>query len=302
MTDGRQNHDGFVRSRDGLAFACPVCGAGHLVKPRAIRLACRVCGAPAEFRRCPMCTAPFRAGPPFTLPAVKNWQCPSCGNTTARRRWQVATVSECPPLPYETSMYGNRLREVLSSPSRRRFNGQILSLSGVSGVASGMGYVLFDKQYVAVLTGDVYRPLWLRYSDIAFLQVGGRGDFATTSGGGWVGGGFGTTLGGTAKGMLQGAALAGVMNALTTRTEHHTETIILLAWSTGSLSLLNDQLSPASWYAILAPVFSKIDAAHVEAAKARAEKACPFCAETILAAAIRCRFCGADLAEKGSSG
>jgi Short C-terminal domain len=43
------------------------------------------------------------------------------------------------------------------------------------------------------------------------LQIGGSGEF--TTGGGWIGGGFGV------KGALEGALFGGIMNALTTRTK-----------------------------------------------------------------------------------
>jgi len=48
------------------------------------------------------------------------------------------------------------------------------------------------------------------YRDVEFLRVGGPG--AVTSGGGFVGGGFGL------EGAAEGMAIAGLLNSLTTRT------------------------------------------------------------------------------------
>lgn len=276
-------------------FACVVCGAGHLLDPNATDFKCHCCGAKAEFRSCPKCHTPVRAGPPWTLPGVKDWRCDTCGKTTSRRRWALAVISACPPLPYEFSLYGDQLISALSNPYRRRINGSVLAFNGGSGLSNGGCVVLFDEHSIILMVGDMSRPMGLPYSEIAYLQIGGRGDYLTRTGGGWVGGGFGTTVGATAKGMLEGAALASVMNALTTRTQHHTETIVVLTWRTGSLAILNTELPPATWNAILQPVFARIASAHAQIAYNNSERPCPFCAETIKAAAIRCRFCGADL-------
>jgi hypothetical protein len=116
--------------------------------------------------------------------------------------------------------------EAVSDPERRRIDGSILSMVGVSGMANGECTVLFDRDSAVVMIGDASHRRRLHYSEINSLQNGGRGDVVTTttSGTKWAGGGFGPA------GIVEGVVLSKVLNSLTSTTtqHHHIETIFHL--------------------------------------------------------------------------
>jgi hypothetical protein len=104
--------------------------------------------------------------------------------------------------------------------------------------------VRFLQDRLAVLPPSGIRPVFdVPYLEVEDVEIGGPG--AVRKGGGFVGGGFGLT------GAAEGMAIAGVLNALTTRTT--TTTVLRVQASAAELFLLNNVVAPDQLRIVLSP-------------------------------------------------
>lgn len=114
--------------------------------------------------------------------------------------------------------------------------------TGLTGGSSAV--VALDGRTVSVLTSD---DCFTRaVSELAGVQLGGAG--AYTTGGGWFGGGFGI------GGALEGAALASLMNGLTTR--QHMDTLLRLVFPDAELTFAVVTHTPGQLELELAPLLA----------------------------------------------
>lgn len=132
-------------------------------------------------------------------------------------------------------------------------SGAILASTGFSGLGQNALCLLrFAEDAVVVMVhrAEAFEVVnTITYDQITYVRVGGRG--AVTSGGGWVGGGFGL------KGAVKGILIAEVLNALTTSTS--VETFVNLNAGGRELMLHHTETTPEVLQVRLAPVFSRIN-------------------------------------------
>ena len=226
-----------------LAFACDDCGAGRTLDEHASETQCHVCRKVKYFRICPRCEARVFC-PGLTEKQQKkvffHWTCPNCLADIRPARWLLGKAADfigsLGEDHYLTSyrLLGLSATEGNADPDRRKLTGTLLAASGFSGIATGSCTILFCSTGAALMIGNTENCIAIPYSDMTALRVSGRGSFTTSSGGGWMGGGFGLT------GALEGALMAGVLNALTTRTKTGTETIISFGWEANEIVLLTE--------------------------------------------------------------
>ncbi len=106
--------------------------------------------------------------------------------------------------------------------------------------------MLFAQSGV-ILQGKT-RSARFSYFELAELEITGPG--TVTTGGGFVGGGFGV------EGALQGMAISAILNGLTTRSKIHT--FITLITNFGELHLHYDKMEPSALRVVLASVFQRM--------------------------------------------
>lgn len=114
--------------------------------------------------------------------------------------------------------------------------------AGVSLKPEGLGTLWITSTGFALKVNDIF---WNRsIGDLVGVQIGGRGIY--TTGGGWVGGGFGF------QGAMQGAAMASMLNALETRV--HNDCLMRLSFENAELNFQVLDITPRNLELQLAPI------------------------------------------------
>ena len=132
----------------------------------------------------------------------------------------------------------------------RQLKGCTLLPGSYCRLPTGPGVVLtFDADEVAVQVSNLaIRPIRIPYVEIVSLNITGPGQ--VTSGGGFIGGGFGAT------GALEGMALSAMLNAATTKTS--IDTFIEILTLSTEMFFHWDGSGPAALRMFLSPVFIRL--------------------------------------------
>lgn len=238
-------------AKHGDPWACTVCGAGHTSAGRSARFACQNCGHVISVRTCPFCTSTAEFDL-FHLQRTWRVKCPTCYRRFTQTRFQEIEVLRPPTSVTVSTTYrtwGLNPSDRLSNPARRIVTGQVLALTGLSGDTSRNAHLVFDADEILVLLAGDARPTRLSYSTTTILQIG---EYSRSSGGGFIGGGFGL------EGAVLGMIAAGALNWATTRTG--TLAVCALEWESGGIALSMNSIDAPTAADWLRPVISKINA------------------------------------------
>jgi len=127
-------------------------------------------------------------------------------------------------------------QETVSTPVK------YLGGAGVTLKPEGLGTLWITATGFALKAKDIFGSRSI--GDLVGVQIGGRGIY--TTGGGWVGGGFGF------QGAMQGAAMASMLNALETRV--HNDCLMRLSFENAELNFQILDITPRDLELLLAPI------------------------------------------------
>lgn len=135
----------------------------------------------------------------------------------------------------------------ISAEGQPRLEGcTVLGANGFPFAAGGILSLQFDEKTVNFIGPG--RTASFSYAELAEVSISGPG--SVTTGGGFVGGGFGV------DGMLQGMAAATVLNLISARTKIHT--FITIIANFGEIHLHYSGMEPGALRIALAAVFVKL--------------------------------------------
>lgn len=230
-----------------VAVSCVRCGAGVVGEASDYFYICAACGVRALMTQCPHCSTAVQLEESQWNLAIR---CLSCQKIHRWDRWNDLRISMG-----EMAQTIDSDQRLVADASRRTVAGVVLASSAYSLNVGGYSSLEFASDHVGVWSyvGGKYQEAGSSaYRDVNSLHIGGQG--AVTTGGGWIGGGFGLT------GIVTGALIASALNQATTR--HSIETVIYFQTMKGEVILLNNQFTPEHLRIMLSPAFSRIEAAH----------------------------------------
>ena len=250
-----------------IARSCDVCGAGGSFAGDITHKTCLVCGAVENFQQCPNCKKVVCLPVSLLDPKVKAIQCGTCAKNAPKRRWGPGALAAY--VQTETSLntastflyagLGLTPAQATADVTRRRISGVLISAPSLNGLATGPCTLWFHPLGATLVVGEKAAVPLVLHQHMRTLSISGKGPVVQSSGGGWVGGGFGV------GGMLEGALLASAMNAFTTTQKIVIDTRITFSWKMQFIMMQHSRFSPQALAALLGPTLARVQVAQTSA-------------------------------------
>jgi hypothetical protein len=229
-----------------VKLSCAKCQAKTTLRSEMTELTCPSCGAWYRFRHCDRCGAVNQVGSGAARGG--SWRCLFC-----RQQNSIPMFGEWPESTAAENFRELARRGLLDWHADTRLVGGF-TLVGGTGLSIKGGTVCSvvtfpDAVRVVAEVGDEAQMV-IPYEKLTDVELGGG---ATTTGGGFVGGGFG--LGGAAEGMLIASALNAATRKTTVNTGMH------IGSTDAEVLLHHGELTPAAIRQQMSPLFTRLEAA-----------------------------------------
>jgi hypothetical protein len=227
-----------------VEIPCPKCKARAQLSGDAAELRCRGCSAHFRFVLCSSCGSTAQVG--ATLGRGPPWSCPSCETKSTLPVFGQPSFGSAAEIYRQLSTKG-----LLSDdPDKRTLGGfTMIGGNGYDIPVKSVCSVNCTPTDVRIVIAGLHDALALPYEALTAVELSGG---AQTSGGGFIGGGFGAT------GAIEGMAIASVLNALSRKTTINT--VLRVATGQGELFLHHGSVTPAIMRNTLSPLFTRFEA------------------------------------------
>jgi DNA-directed RNA polymerase subunit RPC12/RpoP len=226
-----------------VELPCPKCGAREHLPADARERRCKDCGSHYQFVRCTACDATVE------LPdsAAFGWTCPSC-----RSQVKVSLLHQ----PKSGSAAGvhkqlARMGLLTDDPDTRSIGGfTVVGGTGYNIPVESVCSVSCTPTDIRVGIAGREDAIAIPYTRLSAVELSGG---AQTSGGAFIGGGFGPT------GAVEGMVIASVLNSLSRKTTINT--VLRIASRDGEIFLHHGAMTPATMRTEFSPLFTRFEAA-----------------------------------------